>query len=71
MSLVRSYSPLGAITVRLAPTIVFGGALTNSRMRIAGLPARLTESRMRVSARPERVIEAASSATCPLMSPHE
>jgi hypothetical protein len=71
INFVLSYSPLGAVTITLAPTMVCLRAFANARAPIAGLPARLIESLRRESANPERVIARASSPTVPVMSPHE
>jgi hypothetical protein len=54
MSLVGSYWPVGATTLRLAPIRVFCCHFTNWGAAMAGAPFRFTEKRKTESKSPER-----------------
>jgi hypothetical protein len=66
MSCVFRYSPVGATTVRLLPTMTLRGDTMKARAPIAGLPVRLIENLARMSTMPVRVRLRACSPTSPL-----
>jgi hypothetical protein len=69
MSLVGSYWPVGATTLRLTPSSVFCCHVLISGRDIAGPPTRFTESLTTASKRPDRRIDSCSPRTRPSKVP--